>query len=939
MVFHRGFRSTWMSEGRARLLLTLGLAVLPGTADAAAFQVEGIFQFGPSHFAVAFTDSVDLVLAAGASHYSLTPQAGAPALIVQGAKIQENQRTVVLATDARLPQGASYDVTITGVSSQSGVPLSPGGPSAFTSISEAVHGIDDVQANAASLMGQSVTVIGQVFIRASSAGGAPSAWIEDGTGRGINVLGSLGVPVEPAVDDLGSIAKVTGTVAQNFTTLQLTPFTATAIASAMPALAPHIVAVSQASSPQWEGTYIRTTGTLTAPPSAYGANDYRYQLADGGTAFTFRVRNSAGIDPNGFTTNDVVTGAGAGGAYPFRYQITVANAADLHRGPGSADTAPPTLFSASGIGGRDSITVVFSEAVGAGASAGSNYSVFPTANPGGTLAVSAVSAGGATAILTLAAALQGGVAYTIQVSNVQDVAGNRISANATLAFTAVVPDVAPPTLLSASGTGGRPSVAVAFSEPVFAGAAIPSNYEIFPSGAPGSPIAASAATPSGATVTLALSAPLEGGLAYVVRVNNVQDLAGNSIAANSAVSFTASIPVGFVVRGVFQFGKDYVGVGFSEPVSAGAIDPVHYVFAPALSIAAITLQANGQTVIIKTSVPLTAATSYSLTMSGITSASGAPLADGGPFTFQSASGAVTNIAEIQANVPAYKRQTVTLTGQVFIPVSSRGGTPSGYIQDGSGRGINLFGSAVAALNDLGNIVRVTGTVDTFNTTIELLNYGNNVSLLASGQPRLGPKILTVRQANSPAWEGTYIQTTATLTGPPTASGANNYSYNAAEGGAAITFRVGNALGIDPGTFASGDRVTGGGAGGAFQTTFQINVGNVFDFFKVAGGVQTNTTRLTVEAATLIKNLGRISIQIEGPSGSHSVCRIFDLQGRMVKVLFDGRLYGTETLTWDGRDDSFEYVPAGMYICHLQSADARGHVNEDRAPIVVAVRLN
>ena len=50
---------------RIRILPLLGLvtaAALAGRAPAAAapFQVQGIFQFVPAHFALAFTDSVNI---------------------------------------------------------------------------------------------------------------------------------------------------------------------------------------------------------------------------------------------------------------------------------------------------------------------------------------------------------------------------------------------------------------------------------------------------------------------------------------------------------------------------------------------------------------------------------------------------------------------------------------------------------------------------------------------------------------------------------------------------------------------------------------------------------------------------------------------------------------------------------------------------------------
>lgn len=919
-------------------------------ATATALQVQGIFQFGPSHVAVAFTDSVDATSALNVSHYVVTPQGGAPALTVQQATLQENQRTVVLVTSAALPVSATYDVAVSGVTGRHGAPLDPGGPTSFTTVAETVTGIAAIHADINSYLGLDVTVIGEVFVTASSSGGTPSAYVQDGTGRGINLFGGT---LQTVTDTVGSVVEATGTVSLFFTTLELTPFTATQIASQMPPLGPHVLSAAQAGSSQWEGTYIQTTATMTGPPAASGTTNTTYPAADGGAAITFRVRNSTGIDPAGFNTGDVVTGAGAGSSFQSTWQITVGNAADFHHGTGGADITPPSLVSASGMGATTTVSVTFSEALGAGAGTASNYTLYPTGNPG-------------------------------------------------------------------------------------------------------APIAVSAAAANGAVVTLTLAAPLTAALGYTVAVSNVQDLAGNTIPAASTVAFTAGTPAPFTVTGVFQFGADYIGVGFSKKVNPSeAIQTAHYTFAPALSIAGAVLQDNGQTVILHSASALPASTSYAATVSGVTSATGEPLAGTGPFAFTTASGTVVNIATIQADPAAWATKSVTVIGQAYLPVGSRGGTPSGYIQDGSGRGLNIFGGSIQpAVNDRGSVARVTGTVEIFFTTTEVTGY--TAVAVASGQPRLGARVLTAAQANSSQWEGTYIQTTATLTAIA-ASGSSNYNYDATDGGANITFRIGNGLGIPPTQFAVGDVVTGAGAGGAFQSTFQINVGNVDDFGLAGGGGPDVTpptlasasgaagsalltvvfseavqpaaaslpanyqvypagnpaaailvtgavlasggrsvdltlagplaagTAYTVAAqniadlagnvmsagttvnftpqqppperaqltglngapfppVTLVRNLSSAGevfrFEIAGPAGGKASCRIFDMQGRLMRVLYDGALNdtGRHALAWDARDESFELVPAGAYICHLEITQTSGATSGTSAPIVVSSRL-
>jgi hypothetical protein len=609
-------------------------------------------------------------------------------------------------------------------------------------------------------------------------------------------------------------------------------------------------------------------------------------------------------------------------------------------------------------------------------------------------------------------------------------------------------DITPPVLVSAEGTGDASEVIVTFSEPVAAGASTPSNYTLAPSASPGATVPVTAASVAGATVTLTLGAPLAAQTEYTLAVAHVFDSAGNEIPAGSAIAFTAATPVPYGVAGVFRFGSAYVGVAFTRPVNASAaIDPAHYAFSPPLALAETRLQENGATVILRATAPLPASTTYQVTVSDVPSATGDPLAGGDLFGFDTGAESVTDIALIHQNLPGYSGTMVTICGQVTIPVGSRGGTPSGYVQDGSGRGINLYGGSIqGAVNALGNVARVTGTVTPYFTTIEMTDYTS--AALATGMPHVSAKRMTIAQANDPAWEGTYIETSGTLTDIQP-SGASNVSYTATDGPSSITFRIANGLGILPGQYVVGDAVTGRGAGGSFQATYQINVGNLQDFFlSGTGGPDTtgprllsasgddgsvrvlltfdeplssvtatiagaytvtpaggapipvqqavlsasgrtvtltlsaalsgggtyivdvtditdvsgnpiapgasitftatlsapSSAQLTVPAKTLVRGLPRqgelMPIVAAGVPGSKTVVRIFDVRGRLVRVLFDGSLpaNGRQTLSWDARDESFEFVPAGMYVCHMLTTDPQGHDSESHAPIVVAVRL-
>jgi hypothetical protein len=201
---------------------------------------------------------------------------------------------------------------------------------------------------------------------------------------------------------------------------------------------------------------------------------------------------------------------------------------------------------------------------------------------------------------------------------------------------------------------------------------------------------------------------------------------------------------------------------------------------------------------------------------------------------------ITPIADIQANPNAFQGQVVTVEGQVYIPTNYRGSIFSGYIQDASARGINLFGSGGdnALLFDTSNVVRVTGTVDLFFTTVEILDI-TEVVLVSSGNPPLTAAILSTGSAASPAWEGTFIESTGPITSAARGGPAWNYTTN--DGSGPVVIRVDDALGAPQ--FSVGQTITGRGAGAHFQADFQILVGNSSDVFVGGGGPDTTPPEL------------------------------------------------------------------------------------------------
>ncbi|MBT7310333.1 hypothetical protein HN843_01125, partial [bacterium] len=106
--------------------------------------------------------------------------------------------------------------------------------------------------------------------------------------------------------------------------------------------------------------------------------------------------------------------------------------------------------------------------------------------------------------------------------------------------------------------------------------------------------------------------------------------------------------------------------------------------------------------------------------------------------------------------------------------------------------------------------------------------------------------------------------------------------------------------------------------------------------------------LTVTPAPFLPRLGEtIPVRFTASPQSETIVRIFDMEGRVIRTMFDSRFDGAASVVeedptrrdWDGRNDTYELMPAGMYIVHLSVVDKfSGEQTTLTAPAVVATRL-
>ncbi len=156
--------------------------------------------------------------------------------------------------------------------------------------------------------------------------------------------------------------------------------------------------------------------------------------------------------------------------------------------------------------------------------------------------------------------------------------------------------------------------------------------------------------------------------------------------------------------------------------------------------------------------------------------------------------------------------------------------------------------------------------------------------------------------------------------------------------------------------SEGDQVSTGSNGVMGRDETSENFTGTFELLEASpsrpsGGSPSGPSAidLNVEPKTFIPAMGELfPVRFVSKPQSETRLRVFDLEGRVVYTLWDSRRNGDPsvipgaytTVVWDGRDEKYERVKAGMYILHLSVVNNRtGELETQTAPVVVATRLS
>ncbi len=257
-----------------------------------------------------------------------------------------------------------------------------------------------------------------------------------------------------------------------------------------------------------------------------------------------------------------------------------------------------------------------------------------------------------------------------------------------------------------------------------------------------------------------------------------------------------------------------------------------------------------------------------------------------------------SIREIQQNTPTYLGQSVTILGVVVLGagITTTGWTDA-YVQDNSGYGINIYqGGSVDNRLIRGNLVAITGTVDEYNGTTEIVDY--SLQILGQNNSLPAPLILSTTEIIDIQWEGVFIQATGIINDIYSAGGGITISLD--DGSGPGDLRIWDTAGLNVGSYTLGDTITARGPLDIYQGSGQMLIGYQDDIFKPGAGGATGD-------GSGFATLNRDSIPV-GQSNISLILSLWSSPGDTLRTL---QIWIPAYWGWTGLKESVQLLGGGL----------------------------
>jgi predicted extracellular nuclease len=279
-----------------------------------------------------------------------------------------------------------------------------------------------------------------------------------------------------------------------------------------------------------------------------------------------------------------------------------------------------------------------------------------------------------------------------------------------------------------------------------------------------------------------------------------------------------------------------------------------------------------------------------------------------------ASSTPNQISELYSNQTS--DQVVTIKGIVTIggsgllyPTQTKA-----YLQDASGRGLQLFDFNIIEGLDRGDEIEVVGYAGYYQTTYQVKDFVFRE--ISSGNNLPEPIEVTATQSNSSNYEGTLIAITGNITAiTPVSTNGNNYTIDDA-----TAVMIWNSTGIDVSTLTVGYRGKFVGVGSQYFEDYQLLVGYDSDISTMVG---VDLNDIIVDEFTVLpaypnpfNPVTNLSFVLD--TRAEVMLKVYDVNGKLVEVS-EPQFYqsGRHNIQWNAAS-----LSSGMYFVHLLNGSER-----------------
>jgi|GEM_PF-626944 len=707
-------------------------------------------------------------------------------VLITGAAVTDANEGQVILADVTAPETAGASTFVVKTAVAGGTVTEIAGSPAVTVVGAGpeVVPIADIQANPSQYEGQIVTIQGVVTIGSGVLDDQYTrAYIQDESGKGINIFNY------DLINQLvrGRRVEVTGTIEDYLASgashpvTEITDVTVTVLQESQPLPDPVLLTTGAANDPQWDGTWIEVSGMMVEEPY-YAGGGYNVNLDDGSGQVTVRIWDTTGIDVSEFSQGDTVTAIGAHSLYRTTFQILTGYQGDIWEGPPDV-TGPPVITDTD----HQPVSPLYTEPV---------------------VVTSRVTDDGSVASVALYYSTSGGSSWNFTAMSDDGIAPDQTAGDDV--YSAQIG-------AQTEGTTVEYYIKAVDDEQLesFDPANAPTSTYSYTvrGGMPGDGSGTASISPDSVDLQQAVTETL------TVTGDGTNILISVAVIVPPSWSWSPSLS-----------NVTLAGAGFASAAVTVSGDTV------TVTGAAVTAADIGQVIISGLTAPGTAAVSTFMVKTAVAGGALAEI-DASPQVIVGAEESeYTAIADIQANIEQYEGEVVTLKALVTIGAGVLDDQYTrAYIQDESGRGINLFDFDILPEITRGNLVEVTGTIEDYlasgaiDATTEITDI-TALTVLDTDQALPDPIILSTGGAQAGEWDGTWIQVTGVMQEDPYFAGGG-YNLNVDDGTGRYTIRVWETTGIDVSEFTEGDTITAIGAGSVYGTSYQMLTGYQEDIFE------------------------------------------------------------------------------------------------------------